>query len=224
MTLYNLTTKELIITRLQFAQFIHLRTTMMTDPPPDMASLPTSAIKKRSRNSGTNVSKKLTMMEFQALIAFALYDSPSIDCGGISMSEATMEKIMTNLCFGDTNTISYVDQFLHGLNRFNGLFSNSSPIDGDGASGKTPTLLSIPPLLQRQGATVHIFNGKGSIERRLLCCKSLASQTPITGQTLLSLAKEKLCNCKKIQALVTRRNLPYKGMHYVPSGTNWDPT
>ena len=92
----------------------------MSNPPPDMASLPTSVIKKRSRNAGTNVSKRL-MMEFQALIAFALYDSPSINCGGISMLEATMEKIMTKLCFGDdadTNTISYVDQFLHGLNRF----------------------------------------------------------------------------------------------------------
>ena len=121
----------------------------MSDPLPDMASLPTSTIKKRSRNSGTNVSKTL-MMEFQALIAFASYDSPSINCGGILMSEATMERIMTKLCFGDntdTNTVSYVNQFLHGLNRFKGLFSNSSPTDGVGASGEMPTLLSIPPLL-----------------------------------------------------------------------------
>ena len=102
-----MTARALIITRLQFAQFIHLHTTI-SDLPPDMASLPTSAIKKRSRNSGTNVSEKL-MMEFQALIAFASYDSPSINCGGISMSEATMEKIMTKLCFGgdtDSNNIS----------------------------------------------------------------------------------------------------------------------
>jgi hypothetical protein len=66
------------------------------------------------------------------------------------MSEATMEKLMTKPCFGgdtDSNNISYVDQFLHGLNRFKGLFSNSSPTDGDGASGETPTLLCIPPLL-----------------------------------------------------------------------------
>jgi len=143
----------------------------MSDPPPDMALLTTtSAIKKRSTNSGTYVSKKL-MMKFQVLIAFALYDSPSINCGGILMSEATMERIMTKLCFGDntdTNTVSYVNQFLHGLNRFKGLFSNSSPTDGVGASGEMPTLLSIPPLLHRQGAAVHIFIGKGSIERGFL--------------------------------------------------------
>jgi hypothetical protein len=113
-----------------------------------------------------------------------------------------MEKIMTKLCFGDdtdTNTISYVDQFLHGLNRFKGLFSNSSPTGGDGASGEMPTLLSIPPLLHQQGAAVHIlFIGKGSIERGFLCSKSLANQTPVTGRTLLRLAKEVLCNCKKM--------------------------
>jgi len=38
----------------------------------------------------------------------------------------------------------------------------------------------------------------------------------------LRLAKEVLCNCKKMQALVTRRDLLYKDMHYVPSGTSWE--
>jgi hypothetical protein len=192
---------------------------MSDQPSGGMASLP-SSIKKKSRNSGTNVSKKL-MMEFQALIAFASFDSPSINCGGHSMTEATMEKLITKLCFGDVtdeNTISYVDQFLHGLNRFKGLFTNSSPT-GDTAPGEIP--LSIPPLLHRQGG-VHIFVGEGSIEKGLLCSKSLANQTPITGRTLLRLAKEVLCNCKKMQALVTRRDSPYKDMNYIPSGTNWE--
>ncbi|KAI2500247.1 hypothetical protein MHU86_14254 [Fragilaria crotonensis] len=133
---------------------------------------------------------------------------------------------MTKLCFGDdtdTNTISYVDQFLHGLNRFKGLFSNFSPTGDGGALGKMSTVLSIPPLLHRQGAAVHVFIGEGSIERAFLCSKSLANQTtPITGRTLLRLAKEVLCNCKKMQALVTRRDSPYKDMHYIPSGTNWE--
>ena len=121
-----------------------------------------------------------------------------------------------------TRTISHVDQFLHGLNRFKGLFSNFLPTGDSGALGKIPTVLSIPPLLHRLGAAVHIFIGKGSIERRFLCSKSLANQTPITGRTLLRLAKEVLCNCTKMQALVTRRDSPYKDMHYIPSGTNWE--
>jgi hypothetical protein len=80
--------------------------------------------KSRTTGSGTNVSKKL-LMELQSVIAFACYDSPSITGAGVSMTEAAMKQLMTKLCFGNDNdeeTICYVDQFLYGLNRFQGLF------------------------------------------------------------------------------------------------------
>jgi hypothetical protein len=71
----------------------------MSDPP-----LPSSSNvgRKKSRTSGTNVSKKL-LMELQSVIAFACYDSPSITGAGVSMTEAAMEQLMTKLCFGNGN-------------------------------------------------------------------------------------------------------------------------
>jgi hypothetical protein len=54
---------------------------------------------RKKRSAGTNVNQKL-LTEFQALIAFACYDSPLIIHGG-SMRESTMETIMEKHCFGD---------------------------------------------------------------------------------------------------------------------------
>ena len=176
------------------------------------------------------MSKKL-LMELQSVIAFACYDSPSITGAGVSMTEAAMEQLMTKLCFGNGNdeeTICYVDQFLYGLNRFQGLFV-SSALPSSAAVDKTVGTsttgadleLSIPPMLHRQGK-MHIFVGKGSIEKALLCRKAPANETPISGRTLLRLAKEVLCNCKKLQAIVTANNSPYKDGDSGPSGTNWE--
>ena len=97
----------------------------MSDPPSATASL---TGKKKSRNGGTNVSKKL-LMEFQALIAYACYDSPSISGAGVSMTESTMEKLMMKLCFGENHDnhdemVCYADQFsLLGINKFKGLYA-----------------------------------------------------------------------------------------------------
>ena len=89
--------------------------------------------------------------------------------------------------------------------------------------GESPLLLSIPPLLHRQGA-VHIFVGNGSIEKgQRICSKALTNdEDHITGRTMLRHAKDVLRNCKKMQALVTRRDSPYKDVNYIPSGTNWE--
>jgi hypothetical protein len=117
-------------------------------------------------------------MELQSVIAFACYDSPSITGAGVSMTEAAMEQLMTKHCFGNGNdeeTICYVDQFLYGLNHFQGLFV-SSALPSSAAVDKTVGTsttgagleLSIPPMLHRQGK-MHIFVGKGSIEKALLC-------------------------------------------------------
>jgi hypothetical protein len=202
----------------------------MSDPPlPSSSSL---SSRKKSRVSGTNVSKKL-LMELQAVIAFACYDSPSITGAGASMTEVTMEQLMTKLCFGDGNDddiICYVDQFLYGVNRFQGLFVSSSGVLPSSSAVDVPAgtstvdaavELSIPPMLHRQGK-MHIFVGKGSIEKALLRKKAPANETPISGRTLLRLAKEVLCNCKKLQALVTANNSPYKDSESGPSGSNWE--
>ena len=198
----------------------------MSDPPlpPPLPSSSSLMSRKKSRVSGTNVSKKL-LMELQALIAFACYDSPSITGAGGSMTEATMEQLMTKLCFGDDNnddTICFVDQFLCGVNRFQGLFVSSLAPSFDGGGAAADMELTIPPMLHRQGK-IHIFVGKGSIEKALLCRKAPANETPISGRTLLRLAKEVLCNCKKLQALVTANGSPYKDIDSGgPSGSNWE--
>ena len=190
--------------------------------PPASASLPLSSSKKKVRSTPTNVSKKL-LMELQALIAFASYDSPSLAGGGNSFTEVAMEKLMATLCFGDgdvrdSETMSYVDQFLAGLNRFKGLFT-ASPASED--QHESPLILSIPVLLHRQSG-IHIYIGSGSIEKELLCSKSLVNSTQISGRTMLRFAKDVLSNCKKMMALVTRSDSPYKDINYTPSGTNYE--
>ena len=165
-------------------------------------------------------------MEFQALIAFACYDSPSIAGGGVAMTEPMMEKLMMKLCFGDTddNIVCYADQFLHGLNKFKGLYASGPGGGSPSAVNLSATLeaaLAVPPNLHRQG-NIHIFVGDASIEKRLLYQKSLTNETPITGRTMLRLAKEVLMNCKKMQALVMSSQSPYKDFSSFPSGTSYD--
>jgi hypothetical protein len=46
------------------------------------------------------------------------------------MTEAAMANLMSNLCFGSRNDdpeiMCFVDQFLHGLNKFHGLYTTTS--------------------------------------------------------------------------------------------------
>ncbi len=74
------------------------------------------------------MTKKL-MSEMEALIAFACSDSPRIAQGGDSMTENTIAETMAVLYFGgdDPEIISYLDQFINGLQRFTGLFTSSEP-------------------------------------------------------------------------------------------------
>jgi hypothetical protein len=187
---------------------------------PTQEVLPSNKRHDRSRRADSNLTKKL-LTEFQALIAFACYDSPSISQGGISMTEASMEQLMTRLCFGDKDrnpdVICYKDQFLAGLNKFQGMFSDD--VDSNASNGETA--LTMLPCFHRQ-SSLNIYVGDGSIEKGLLSRKSLFNATAtISGRTLLRLAKEVLCNCKKMMALVMARDSPYKDGRF-PSGSNWD--
>ena len=212
----------------------------MTDAPLSAAA---TKLTRKKRHT-TNVNKKL-LMEFQAVIAYACYDSPSISRGGTSMKESSMATKMLELCFGDemsldteTDIVCYEDQFLLGLNKFEGLYTISScstaqavlavsaaPGSIFGRGGGESSLLTMLPSLHRQPGDINIFVGKGSIEKTLMSRKSLSTTGPnsgrVTGRTLLRYAKEVLCACKKMQALVTSAKSPYKNGTF-PSGTNWD--
>jgi hypothetical protein len=79
------------------------------------------------------------------------------------------------------------------------------------------------PILHQQGA-IHIFVGEGSIEKQFLLRQSLFNKRAIiTGRTLLLrlVAKEVLCNCKKMMGIVTSSTSPYKDGNFL-LGTNWD--
>lgn len=137
------------------------------------------------------------------------------------MTETVMEHLMAKLCFGEKNgdpdVMCYEDQFLAGLNKFQGLFTD----DVDSRASNGATVLTMLPSLHRQ-SSINIYVGEGSIEKGLLARKSLLNATAtISGRTLLRLAKEVLCNCKKMMALVMARDSPYKDGCF-PSGTNWD--
>ena len=145
------------------------------------------------------------------------------------MTEAAMANLMSSLCNcsrdNDPEIMCFVDQFLHGLNKFHGLFNASSVEIQPGGSPNAPEmLLTMIPILHQMGQETNIFVGKGSIEKSLLMSKSVgraSSISNVTGRTLLRAAKDVLCNCKKLTAIVTASNSPYKDGNF-PSGTNWD--
>jgi hypothetical protein len=126
------------------------------------------------------------------------------------------------LCFGNDNkpeeeALCSVDQ--SGLNKFQGLYTATTP-EQHPQAGVEVVLLMLP-FVHQQGA-IHIFVGEGSIEKQFLLRKSLVNKSAIiTGRTLLRLAKEVLCNCKKMMAIATSSTSPYKDGNF-PSGTNWD--
>ena len=92
---------------------------------------PAASMHPINKKWDTNVNKKL-LMECQATIGYACYDGPSITRGGASMTEASMENIMMKHCFGDESPdadpdiVCYVDRFLLGLNKFQGLYTVSA--------------------------------------------------------------------------------------------------
>lgn len=139
------------------------------------------------------------------------------------MRESTMETIMEKHCFGDpqdnedSEILTYGDQFLYGLNKMKGLYEDAATVD----TVQDTVVLTMLPTLHCQSG-LNIFVGEGSIEKGLLYRKSLTKTNQvITGRTLLRLAKDVICNCKKMLALVTDATSPYKDGTY-PSGTNWD--
>jgi hypothetical protein len=94
--------------------------------------------------------------EFQALTAFASYNSPSIAGRSIAMTESTMEKLIMKLCFADENgnndVICFVDQFLLGVNKFKGLLCGRIAESPDqGAVNTNPdAVLPVPQFLHCQ--------------------------------------------------------------------------
>jgi hypothetical protein len=170
---------------------------------------------RASKQIGTNVTKKL-LVEIQALVAFACYDSPAIATGGDSMTEGAQTELIKEMYFGggDPENISFVDQFIHGLNRFTGLFTSSEPDD----SGKI--VLTMPHKLHRH-AGLNIFVGPTSITKELLLKKSFTGNDVIHPRTLFRKAKEVIATCKKMMGLVTASGSPYRDGTF-PSGTNWD--
>jgi hypothetical protein len=84
-------------------------------------------------------------------------------------------------------------------------------------------LLTMIPILHQMGQETNVFVRKGSIEKSLHMSKSVgraSSVSNVSGRTLLQAAKDVLCNCKKLTAIVTVSNSAYKDGNY-PSGTNW---
>ena len=206
-----------------------IRTPICTMVVPRPAEAGNSARKAKTTRSKTNVPAR-QLAEFQALIAYACYDSPSIACGGLSMTDLEQARVMTNLCFGNMQDnpeiMCYVDQFLHGLNKFHGLFTTSAIDIQPGISSNAPSkmLLTMIPILHQLGREVNLYVGEGSIEKSLLIGKTVGisgSTNDVTGRTLLRVAKSVLCNCKKMTAIVTASDSPYKDGTF-PSGTNWD--
>ncbi len=138
------------------------------------------------------------------------------------MRESTMETIMEKHCFGDppdnedSEILAYGDQFLYGLNKMKGLYEDAATVD---TAQDTVVLTMLPSLHCQSG--LNIFVGEGSIEKGLLYRKSLTKTNQmITGRTLLRLAKDVICNCKKMLALMTDATSPYVDGSY-PSGMNW---
>ena len=182
--------------------------------------------KTRTLTTTTNVKRELRT-EFQASIVYACFDSPSLLCGASMLTDVQQMKKMSVLYLGDSdddaNIVCCVDQFLHGLDRFHGFYSESAVDVQPGVSPNAAMLLTLLPVLHQRGLGVNIFVGNGSIERSFLVVGKTKGTTvsPISGRTLLRVANEVLRSCKKMTAIVTAPNSPYKDGHF-PSGTNWE--
>ena len=144
--------------------------------------------KKTRPKRSTNMSGG-HLKELQVTIAFAwCYDSPALFKRGASLSEAAIENVMASIFSdddkigADPDLITYVDQFMLGLNKFKGLFTQSLRASGD-------ILLSIPDYLHRHKKLL-VYVGDGSIEKGILSQKSVNGTTEkISGRTLLRNAK-----------------------------------
>jgi hypothetical protein len=183
---------------------------------------------KSTKNRSTNISGGLHK-EIQALIAYACYDSPSLIRRGGSLGESAIENKMTSIFYGegtngaDPNLITYDDQFLLGLNKFKGLYTQSVHVAAGGPTSSTgEVILSIPAFLHRH-KKLFIYVGEGSIDKAILSQKSLLSVGEnISGRTLYRNAKTVLwCNCKKMMAIVKGKGSIYRYGKF-PSGTNWE--
>jgi hypothetical protein len=176
---------------------------------------------KRSSNLTGDILKEL-----QATIAFACFDSPSLIRRGASMAEAQIESMMSQIYYGDDtkgapdpDLILFEDQLILGLSKFKGLYTRSVLEGPNAESGVVQ--LSIPEILHRH-KNLQIYVGEGSIEKKLLSQKSLhVTDTKISGRTLHGMAKTVLKNCKKMMAIVKRKDSPYKDGRF-PSGSNWE--
>ncbi|KAI2499569.1 hypothetical protein MHU86_14930 [Fragilaria crotonensis] len=152
--------------------------------------------KNRSKWS-TNISGGL-QKEIQALIAYACYDSPSLIRRGGSLGESAIKNKMTSIFYGegtngaDPNLITYDDQFLLGLNKFKGLYTQSVQAAGGGPTSSTGEVILLIPAFLHRHKKLFIY----------------------VGETVL-------CNCKKMMAIVTRKGSPYRDGKF-PSGTNWE--
>ena len=129
-----------------------------------MMVVPESVKTKRKRVyvSKTNKSNVPTplLTELQAAISFVCYDSPELLCGHTSMTEAQQYKKMSEMFRGEgvednPNNMCLVDQFLHGLDRFQGLFTTSIVDIQPGVvphrKGPPGILLTLIPVLHQKG-------------------------------------------------------------------------
>ena len=94
------------------------------------------------------------------------------------MRESTIESLMAKYCYGDpeqskdSEILTYVDQFLHGLNKLSGLYETGASRELD----QQDVLTMLPALHCQNGLNIYV--GEGSIDKELLCRKSLFEYKP----------------------------------------------
>ena len=113
------------------------------------------------------------LKELQALIAFACYDSPSLFRRGASLSKAAIENVMSSIFCGDEKNgtdpdlITYVDQFMLGLNKFKGCVTVKN---GGHCESKRITIQRWYVSIRNQLGGLHFVvfgsNGKGMYRRK----------------------------------------------------------
>ena len=159
-------------------------------------------------------------MEIQYLIAYVCYDSPRVAQRGDSLNDAELAKEMYDQFYGaeggdPEKTVTFLEQFLHGIYKFKGLFTDSEDPDELGQ-----IILTMPQKLHRYYG-VRIFVGTGSITKEIVSQTNFTNTTRILGVSLLTKAKAVVKTCKKMMAIVTASGSPYRDGTF-PSGTNWD--
>ena len=172
------------------------------------------------KTKNTKYTKRL-QTELQSVVAYACYDSDKILTSGKTMKKAHICDLLYDMYMPPpgkkkSDRMSYVDMFLEGVGKFEGLWNMEE-------GKKNGEMLILSPIMHTLDD--EMFVGENCISRSLMTRKKLTNNVDIKKERLLIHAKDVEANCTKALRLCLTKDSPYKDYYSnnatFPSGENW---